>query len=92
MSELHVAAMPFPTFQGTQAAVRAYCEARTMMRAAPELLTYGGGVDAGSTLFPWHRTEMSKSLAAQSGPSLGKAAGRCGARAEVAQSHARKAI
>ena len=41
-NELHVAAMPFPTGQGTQAAVRAMVEARAAVTDA-ELLVYGDG-------------------------------------------------
>ena len=71
VSELHVAAMPFPAFQGTQAAVRMFCEARSRTGGS-ELLTYGGERRPSEMAFPWHRTDLSRPLPAKSGPSARK--------------------
>src|SRR5262250_2865244 len=53
---LHVAAMPFPTRQGTQVAVHAMLEA---LPGTAELFTYGES-DVADALpsYPWHRLSL----------------------------------
>ncbi len=73
MSVLHVAAMPFPTVQGTQAAVRAMIEAEHEAGLGPELVTYAHG---GYELTPpWaiHRiADVAGDRSLRSGPSWRK--------------------
>lgn len=73
MSVLHVAAMPFPTVQGTQAAVRAMIDAEHEAGRAPALLTYA---HAGYELSPpWpivRVADVSRDRSLRSGPSLRK--------------------
>jgi glycosyltransferase involved in cell wall biosynthesis len=67
---LHIACMPFPTSQGTQAAVRAMVEALD-----GTLLSYGEGAYPCSPSFEWVRApRLPGSLSTRSGPSLRKVA------------------
>lgn len=67
---LHIACMPFPTSQGTQAAVRAMVEA-----LEGTLLSYGEGAFPVSPSFVWFRApRLPGALSARSGPSLRKIA------------------
>jgi glycosyltransferase involved in cell wall biosynthesis len=73
-AELHVAAMPFPTRQGTQAVVRAMLTARTEAGRTPHLITYGEGEGHERMPFAWHRAPApGQSVQFRSGPSLRKA-------------------
>lgn len=68
MRTLHLACMPFPSPQGTQAVVAA------MMRALPDatLLTYAGG-SGQSDIDPLRLSNFPRVSSLRSGPSLGKA-------------------
>jgi glycosyltransferase involved in cell wall biosynthesis len=70
--ELHVAALPFPSHQGTQAAIRAMLEARVRAGRRVELLTYATGGYAFTPSFAWHRTPSWPDVSLRSGPSLRK--------------------
>lgn len=73
MSILHVAAMPFPTVQGTQAAVRAMIEAEHEAELGPELLTYPRSGYALSADWAVHRVaDLSRDRSLRSGPSWRK--------------------
>lgn len=73
MSVLHVAAMPFPSVQGTQAAVRAMMDAEHAAGRAPALLTYAHAGYELSTPWPIHRVaDVSRDRSLRSGPSLRK--------------------
>ncbi len=70
---LHVAAMPFPTVQGTQAAVRAMIDAEHEAGLAPELLTYAHGGPGDELRWPIHRVaDLSGDRSLRSGPSWRK--------------------
>ncbi|MFW5924978.1 MAG: glycosyltransferase [Myxococcota bacterium] len=76
---LHVAAMPFPSPQGTQAAVRAMVEALVDAGRETHLLTYGvGTTPAGPMRFTWHKLahrtgrNVVPVRSLRSGPSIGK--------------------
>lgn len=71
---LHVAAMPFPSPQGTQAAVRSMVEALVEAGRETHLLTYGmGTTPAGPMRFAWHRlANVVPVRSLRSGPSVGK--------------------
>ena len=73
MSILHVAAMPFPSVQGTQAAVRAMVDAEHEAGRDPALLTYAHG--AFELRVPWahHRiADLTRDRSLRSGPSWRK--------------------
>lgn len=73
MSVLHVAAMPFPTVQGTQAAVRAMIEAEHEAGLAPELVTYAHGGYELTPPWPIHRiADVARDRSLRSGPSWRK--------------------
>ncbi|MCA9581115.1 MAG: hypothetical protein KC416_04930, partial [Myxococcales bacterium] len=74
MRILHVAAMPFPTAQGTQAAVAAMARAHGHLGHETHLLTYGEGIDGGGAEpFEHHRVlPVPGGKSFRSGPSLGK--------------------
>ena len=72
--ELHVAALPFPSYQGTQAALRNMIEARASDARALELFTYGVSGYAHSPSYVWHRTPQAPAVSLQSGPSWAKVA------------------
>lgn len=75
MSVLHVAAMPFPTVQGTQAAVRAMIEAEHEAGRQPALLTYAHAGYELTPAWPIHRVrDLSRDRSLRSGPSLRKLA------------------
>jgi glycosyltransferase involved in cell wall biosynthesis len=73
---LHVGAMPFPTSQGTQAAVRAVVAALAKAGRETHLLTYGHGDGVPLELtVSWHRLHAVPPVRSlRSGPSLGKVA------------------
>jgi glycosyltransferase involved in cell wall biosynthesis len=73
MPVLHVAAMPFPSVQGTQAAVRSMVDAEHAAGRAPALLTYAHG--AFELRVPWahHRiADLTRDRSLRSGPSWRK--------------------
>ena len=73
MPVLHVAAMPFPSVQGTQAAVRAMIDAEHEAGRAPSLLTYARAGYELSPPWPIHRVaDVSRDRSLRSGPSLRK--------------------
>lgn len=73
MAVLHIAAMPFPSVQGTQAAVRMMVEAEHEAGLAPELLTYAHGAYELSVAWPHHRiADLTKDRSLHSGPSWRK--------------------
>ncbi len=73
MKSLHVAAMPFPSVQGTQAAVRAMIEAEHTRALAPELLTYAHAGYELSVPWPIHRiANLTRDRSLRSGPSWRK--------------------
>ncbi|MBC7172323.1 MAG: glycosyltransferase, partial [Polyangiaceae bacterium] len=75
MRVLHLACMPFPSPQGTQAAVHAMLGALAAAREASELLVYGSGAEGARCAYPVHRLPslpFGRSL--RSGPSVGKVA------------------
>ena len=69
MTELHIAAQPFPSYQGTQAAIRCMLEARG---ARAELFTYGAEGYPWRPSFPLHRGPDNARSALRSGPSWTK--------------------
>lgn len=65
--------MPFPTRQGTQAAVRSMLDALVQERHRASLLTYGAGEPAEEPAYAWHRLADSPRLRDfRSGPSARK--------------------
>ncbi|MFW6052162.1 MAG: glycosyltransferase, partial [Myxococcota bacterium] len=76
LRSLHVAAMPFPSPQGTQAAVRAMVEAVAEHGGETTLVTYPYGTrPAGPFPFRWLRLrDVPRVRSMRSGPSLGKIA------------------
>lgn len=71
-TELHVAALPFPSYQGTQAAIRSMLEARSAARRRAELFTYGAAGYSWRPSFPLHRGPDDARVALRSGPSWTK--------------------
>lgn len=72
---LHVAAMPFPTAQGTQAAVRAMLDVLAGVGHETHLLAYGRGAFEIGTSFEIHRIpDLPGGERFRSGPSLRKVA------------------
>jgi hypothetical protein len=72
---LHVAAMPFPTAQGTQAAVHRMVEATAKAGGEAHLLTYGRGAFERHANYALHRLpDLPGREAFRSGPSLRKVA------------------
>jgi glycosyltransferase involved in cell wall biosynthesis len=70
---LHVAAMPFPTAQGTQAAVHRMVEATAKAGGEAHLLTYGRGAFERHANYALHRLpDLPGREAFRSGPSLRK--------------------
>jgi glycosyltransferase involved in cell wall biosynthesis len=70
---LHVAALPFPTYQGTQAAIRAMLDATRRVDPEAALFTYATEGYATSTRFAVHRVgDLPRLRSLRSGPSLGK--------------------
>jgi glycosyltransferase involved in cell wall biosynthesis len=73
MKVLHVAAMPFPSVQGTQAAVLAMLEAEHADDRAPELLTYAHAGYEAAVPWPIHRiADLTRDRSLRSGPSWRK--------------------
>jgi glycosyltransferase involved in cell wall biosynthesis len=73
MTVLHIAALPFPSVQGTQAAVRAMVEAEHAAGRAPELLTYAHGGYELRAAWPHHRiADLTRDRSLRSGPSWRK--------------------
>ncbi len=74
-AELHVAAMPFPTRQGTQAVVRAMLDSLAATGRDAHLLTYGSGEREIEAAFTLHRLPSLPGAASfRSGPSAQKLA------------------
>jgi glycosyltransferase involved in cell wall biosynthesis len=70
---LHVAALPFPSYQGTQAAIRAMLEASTRAGRASALFTYASSGYPLAPGFVLHRTgDFPRVTSLRSGPSLRK--------------------
>lgn len=70
---LHVAALPFPTYQGTQAAIRAMMEASSRVDPDAALFTYATEGYEAATNFTVHRVgNLPRVSSLRSGPSLGK--------------------
>jgi glycosyltransferase involved in cell wall biosynthesis len=70
---LHVAALPFPSYQGTQAAIRAMLEASTRSGRHAELFAYAASGYPLAADFALHRTgDFPRVTSLRSGPSLGK--------------------
>lgn len=73
MTRLHIAAMPFPSVQGTQAAVRMMVDAEHEAGWLPELLTYAHGGSELRAPWPHHRiADLTRDRSLRSGPSLRK--------------------
>lgn len=71
-TELHLAALPFPSYQGTQAAIRSMLETRAARGTRAELYTYGASGYALQPSFPLHRGPDNARGALRSGPSWAK--------------------
>ena len=72
---LHVACLPFPSYQGTQAALDAMLRASIKSSRSAHLLVYSHGAYALSAPYPIHRMpDFPKVRSLRSGPSLGKLA------------------
>lgn len=74
MRTLHVAAMPFPTHQGTQALLHAMLSALADAGHDTHLVCYGHGAFERSTPYRVHRLAPPRSRSLRSGPSLAKVA------------------
>jgi glycosyltransferase involved in cell wall biosynthesis len=72
--ELHIAALPFPSYQGTQAALRSMLESRNAQGVNAELFTYAtAGYDLQPS-FTLHRAARHPEVGLRSGPSWAKVA------------------
>lgn len=72
---LHVACLPFPSHQGTQAAIAAMLHASAEAGRQPQLLTYAHGAHPLDPRYELHRVpDFPKVRSLRSGPSLGKIA------------------
>lgn len=73
---MHVAALPFPSPQGTQGALRAMLDAcASRLGSDAHLLAYASGAGAlGDARFTLHRSAAPLAASLRSGPSLGKVA------------------
>jgi glycosyltransferase involved in cell wall biosynthesis len=70
---LHVAALPFPTYQGTQAAIRAMLDASSRIDPDAALFTYATEGYSIAPEFAVHRVgNLPRIRSLRSGPSLGK--------------------
>src|SRR3982751_1172915 len=70
---LHVAALPFPTYQGTQAAISAMLAASSRIDPGTALFTYATAGYAASSALAVHRVrDRPRVRSLLSGPSLGK--------------------
>jgi len=73
VTHLHIAAMPFPSVQGTQAAVKMMMDAEYASGLSPELLTYAHGGFEFSAPWPHHRvSDLVRDRSLRSGPSWRK--------------------
>ena len=72
MTELHIAAQPFPSYQGTQAAIRSMLEVRAARGKRAELFAYGAAGYSFSPSFALHRGPDDARMALRSGPSWTK--------------------
>lgn len=73
-AELHLAALPFPSYQGTQAAIRSMLETRNGLGVRAELYTYGTAGYPWAPTFPLHRGPADSRVTLRSGPSWAKVA------------------
>lgn len=72
---LHVAALPFPTYQGTQAAIHAMMEAETRVQPGTALFAYAAAGYQARGEYAVHRVgDLPKVRSLRSGPSIGKLA------------------
>ena len=71
MTVLHVACLPFPTYQGTQAAIASMLSAAAEQSRTPHLLAYAGQAYEANLPFPVHRIR-GKVRSYRSGPSWEK--------------------
>ena len=72
---LHLACLPFPSYQGTQAAIDAMLRASIESNRSAHLLVYSHGAYAPEARYPIHRIpDFPKVRSLRSGPSLGKLA------------------
>lgn len=72
---LHVACLPFPSYQGTQAALDAMLRASINSSRSAHLLVYSHGAYALNAPYPIHRVpDFPKVRSLRSGPSFGKLA------------------
>ncbi len=71
---LHVAALPFPTHQGTQVYIRQLCERQARSGHEVHLVTYAGGLDGrGDGIFAHHRSpDVPRFRSMRSGPAWQK--------------------
>lgn len=77
MTVLHIAALPFPSPQGTQAAVHQMLRALSEGGGDHELLTYGYGANPDDAALPYRLRRLDdfpKVRSLRSGPSIGKVA------------------
>lgn len=75
-TQLHVAALPFPTPQGTQAVIRTMLESVSADGSNAHLLTYGDGPGPRPSTYTWHGARRAPGASdLRSGPSLRKLAG-----------------
>lgn len=73
MTILHVACLPFPTHQGTQAAIDAMLRASSELGRPVDLLTYPRGAYEPDGPYPIHRLpDFPRVRSLRSGPSVGK--------------------
>ncbi len=75
MTVLHVACLPFPTYQGTQAALASMLRASSELGRPVHLLTYAQGAHGLDAPYPIDRiSDCPRVRSLRSGPSLGKLA------------------
>ncbi|MDH3728858.1 MAG: hypothetical protein OER77_15105, partial [Myxococcales bacterium] len=75
MSILHIACLPFPTYQGTQAALASMLQASRELGRSVHLLTYAHGAYELEAPYPIDRiSNFPRVRSMRSGPSLGKLA------------------
>ncbi|MCZ6806596.1 MAG: glycosyltransferase family 4 protein [Deltaproteobacteria bacterium] len=75
MTVLHIACLPFPTYQGTQAALNSMLRASSELGRQAHLLTYARGAYELDAPYPIHRIpDFPRVRSLRSGPSLGKLA------------------
>ena len=75
MTLLHVGCLPFPTYQGTQAAIAAMLQSSSRLGRDVRLLTYSGAAYSPNVPYPIHRIpDFPRVRSLRSGPSWGKIA------------------